>query len=633
MRNGSPLRERVGSARTAPASSSVARSARAGVARRLAPAVIALVVLASFAPALAGEFVSWDDAKNFLENTHYRGLAPANLAWMWSTFHLGHYIPLTWMTLGLDYSLWGMNPAGYHATSIVIHAANAVLCFFVARRLFAITQARTNESLRATASDTVPAAFVALLFAIHPLRVESVAWITERRDVLSLFFMLVSTLAYLRWIRETSRQWYAVSLVAFLCALLSKATAMTLPVVFVILNLYPLERVSLSNLRDRAWRRVALELAPFAVLSLATVVLSIIALHPPAQLSLGAKGAVSAYSLAFYLWKTAVPLGLAPLYEMPQRVSPTAPMFVLAYTVSAAFLVGVWMMRRRWLGGTVALAVFLVVSLPTLGIVQNGPQIAADRYTYHAAPALAFFIASAVFSVLPIPRSVARVVAGAVVVVLSLLTVEQSRTWRDTEHLWTRVLAVDSNSAIAHSGMASLAYKRGNVDGGMQHSLRAVSLAPNYPEAHNDVGVGFARQGRLADAAVHYRHAIELQPTYDEALNNLGVVTAALGDLPGAVELFRRALAINPDYADAHVNWGNALVRVRRLDEAIPHYQEAIAAHPDHEDAYHNWGVALAQKGELASAIERFRQTLAINPNHAEARLYLDRATQLMVKR
>jgi tetratricopeptide (TPR) repeat protein len=600
----------------------------------LLPTAIGVAVILAFAPALSGEFVAWDDAKNFVENAHYRGLSAENLAWMWSTFHLGHYIPLTWMTLGLDYDLWGMNAAGYHATSIAIHAANTVLLYFVARRLFVLALSRHNEENPAAIDVSLAAAFAALLFAVHPLRVESVAWITERRDVLSLLFVLASTLTYLRSIADPGhrRIWYGMSLAAFVCALLSKATSMTLPAVFVLLNLYPLNRLRVSSSRAEV-RDVLLEIAPFAVFAGAAVVLSIVALHPPTQLPLSAKIAVSAYSLAFYLGKTILPTGLAPLYEMPQHVAPAEPRFLIGYTVCVAFAAALWTMRRRWPGGVAALIAFVVISLPMLGIVQNGPQIAADRYTYHSSPALALFAAGALFFALRVPKPVARAGAGALVIVLALATAEQTTTWRDSLHLWTRVLAVDSGSAIAHSGLATIDYKSGNVDGGMSHSLRAVALAPSYPEAHNDLGVGFARKGQLADAAIHYEHAIELQPTYDEALNNLGVVIAAEGLLDSAVVLFRRALSINPDYADAHVNWGNALVRARRLDEAIPHYKEAIAARPDHEDAYHNWGVALAQKGQLADAADRFRRVLAINPNHAEARLYLDRATQLMVKR
>lgn len=597
----------------------------------LIPLGIAVAVCLTFAPALAGDFVSWDDAKNFLENPHYRGLSGKNLAWMWSTFHLGHYIPLAWMTLGLDYVLWGMNPTGYHATSIVIHAANAVLLYYLGQRLLTLAVATdANRPATRRADITAGAAFAALVFAIHPLRVESVAWITERRDVLSLFFMLVSTSAYLRWVAEDrmSRRLYVVSVAAFLCALLSKATAMTLPAVLLLLNVYPLKRFSVQTVRS-----IALELAPFAAFSLATMILSVVALRPPTQLPLAAKLAVSAYSLAFYLGKTALPTGLAPLYEMPQQIAPAHTRFLISYIVCGGLAAAAWAMRRRWPGGVAALAAFVLISMPMLGIVQNGPQIAADRYTYHSGPAIALFAAGAIFLALRIPRTVARVTAGAVIVLLALATAKQTKTWRDSEHLWTRVLTVDSSSAIAHSALASLSYRSGDVERGLAHSLRAVDLAPNYPEAHNNLGIGFARQRRLTEAAEQYRRAVELQPTYDEGLNNLGVVTAALGNLDSAVSLFRRALAVNPDYADAHVNWGNALVRVQRIDEAIPHYEKAIDARPNHEDAYHNWGVALAQQGRLEEAMERFRQTLAINPNHAEARLYLDRAAQLTTKR
>ena len=407
--------------------------------RRIVPVLVAAITFLAFLPVLRAGFVTWDDDRNFLENLAYRGLGWAQLRWMWTTFHMGHYVPLTWMTLGLDYELWGMNPAGYHLQNLLLHTANAVLVYFVARRILSLATASEWSSNALAACSAV----AALLFAVHPLRVESVAWITERRDMLSLLFCLTSLLLYLRYVGSdtTRRLWYLLSLVAFACALLSKATSVSLPAVLLILNVYPLRRIGgASGFSGGEARRVYAEVLPFAALGLAVSIVSIIALHPPTQLTFASKVAVSAYSVWFYLSRTLIPVGLAPLYEMPKTVDPIAARYLVSYVVVASLTLLAWAARRRYPGVTVAWAVFLAVLLPMLGIVQNGPQIAADRYTYHAAPALAILAAGA----LGAWRAAALVRATAIAVPLALfgvLTWRQTGVWHDSERLWSRVLA------------------------------------------------------------------------------------------------------------------------------------------------------------------------------------------------
>src|SRR5215467_191970 len=402
----------------------------AGYVGWLIPLVIATVTVIAFAPAFQNGFVSWDDHKNFIENPHYRGLGFQNLAWMWSTFLMGHYVPLTWMTLGLDYVLWGMNPAGYHATNVLLHAANAVLVFFLARRLVSLAVGRADDSVL-----VAPAAFAALFFALHPLRVESVAWITERRDTLSLLFYLSAVLPFLRFCDATEHRsrWYWTSLGAFVCALLSKGTSVTLPAVLALLAVYPLRRVDAENWRGPEGRRLAIELVPFVLLSAAFSLLSVVALHAPAQLGAAAKAAVSAFSLELYFRKTALPWDLSPLYEMPQHVQPFAPTFLLAYASCVLLAIVAWMARRRWPAATAALVGFVVISLPMLGVVQNGPQIAADRYTYHSGPALALLATAILFFAIPLATRVRQVAAAAVLILFAVLTWGQTSVWRDSE--------------------------------------------------------------------------------------------------------------------------------------------------------------------------------------------------------
>src|SRR5438309_2028693 len=243
----------------------------------LVPLLIAVVTFAAFLPALHNQFVNWDDDKNFLENPHYRGLGWTHIRWMWRTTQLGHYIPLTWMTLGLDYLLWGMNPLGYHLTNLLLHAANAVVFFFVVRRL--LTRALPSPSERGYAL-AVSSGVAALVFAIHPLRVESVAWATERRDVLSGLFYLVAILVYLRACKQGARGrgWYWLSVAAFVGALLSKSMVVNLPVVLLILDVYPLRRLggTIGWWSEEA-RRVYVEKIPFVLLAAAASAMAVVA--------------------------------------------------------------------------------------------------------------------------------------------------------------------------------------------------------------------------------------------------------------------------------------------------------------------------------------------------------------------
>src|SRR5437899_6317045 len=356
----------------------------------LLPVLIALVTFVPFLPTLDNQFVNWDDDKNLLKNPHYRGLGWSQLRWMWTAFHLGHYIPLTWMTFGLDYLLWGMNPLGYHLTNLLLHAANAVVFFFVVLRI--LTRALPNPSERGEAL-AVSSGVAALVFAIHPLHVESVAWATERRDVLSGLFYLVTILLYLRACErgERGRGWYRLSVAVFVCALLSKSMVVNLPVVLLILDVYPLRRLGGAvGWWSEPARRVYVEKIPFVLLAAAASAVALIAqlshdtMVSVVQLSALGRLALSVYGLSFYLWKTVAPVNLSPLYELPLTVNPWAPPFIVSYGVVLAITAIVLALRRRVPGLLAAWVASVVVLLPVLGIFQSGPQIAADRYTYLA---------------------------------------------------------------------------------------------------------------------------------------------------------------------------------------------------------------------------------------------------------
>src|SRR5438876_967227 len=604
----------------------------------LVPALIALVTFAAFLPTLHNQFVNWDDVENFVDNPHYRGLGWTQLRWMWTT-HLGHYIPLTWMTLGLDYVLWGMNPVGYHLMSLLLHAANAVVFFFIARRLLTLALPSPSERGHALA---VAAGFAALVFAIHPLRVESVAWVTERRDVLSGLFYLSAILIYL-WACEggaRGRGWYWLSVAVFGCALLSKSMVVNLPVVLLILDVYPLRRLGgFVGWWSEPARRIYVEKIPFVLLAAAASAVAVMAqlsksaMIPVAHLSALGRLAVSAYGLSFYLWKMVVPLNLSPLYMRPPTVDPEAPPFILSYGLVLAITAIVLALRRRIPGLPAAWAAYVVVLLPVLGIFQSGSQIAADRYTYLAGLGWAILAGAGLLACRHATRFLIRGSAVGVLVGLGVLT-------------WNQVLPINPDSADAHNNWGTALAQQGKLVEAIEHYQRALQMRPDYADAHTNLGNALAQQGKLSEAVEHYGQALKIKPDFGKAVSNLGSALARQGKLIEASDQFRRALEImpdnadvhynlgmalarqgkpaeasehfqaavriNPNDADAHYNWGNALARQRKPAEAIAHYQQALRIKPDSADAYTNWGNVLAQQGKLAEAVEHYQQALKL---------------------
>ena len=565
--------------------------------------LVAMATVGVFLPALDNEFLSWDDHQNFLQNPHYRGLGWKHLAWMFSTVHMGHYIPLTWVTFGVDYLLWGMDPRGYHLTNVLIHAAAAIVFFHLAARILRLASPGSTISaiqLSALAST--------LLFAIHPLRVESVAWVTERRDVLSGFFFLAAVLSYVRACEaagsQSRRPRLVVPLVLFAFALLSKSIAVTLPVVLLILDVYPLGRL---GARAGGWLRpgVWIEKVPFFVLSIVAAIVAVFAavstgaLTPVDRLGLGSRLLVSAYAAAFYLLTLLVPRRLAHFYELPVDLSPLASQLVLAAVLCAGISVLAIAMRKRCPGLLAAWSAHVVTLLPVLGLLHNGPQIAADRYTYLPSLGWTLLAGGALLSSIPSGRptlarghGLFRVAVPAIVLpVLALLTWQQVHVWRDSHRLWTHALATHPSSA-----------------------------------AHYNVGLGLARQGFSSEAEEHFREALRINPQNSLALNNLAVLLLERGLVADSIVHLRRAIQSNPRNAEAHNNLGSALFRQGDRQEAIEHYRAALRLYPRYVEAHNNLGVALVDQGSVAEAVQEFREALRLRPGFQEAASNLDRA-------
>jgi tetratricopeptide (TPR) repeat protein len=633
--------------------------------------IFALTFLA-FLPSLWNGFVDWDDPLNLTENPDYRGLGWSQLKWMFGGNNTNFYMPLTWLTYGLDYTLWGMNPAGYHLTSLILHALNACVFYFVALRL--LRAAWRGEFARDSALRA-GAALAALLFALHPLRVESVVWATERRDVLSGLFYLLAILAYLRSLEPGAaatprgRAWYWSAVAAGLCALLSKPMAVSLPVILVLLDIYPLRRLGFGPVSwlAPAARRVWLEKVPFVLCSAATSVVALLRLgeliDPTALPPVNWLGrfAVSVYALAFYLWKTLVPWSLSALYEQPLPLDPTAWPFVLSALAVAAVTVTAVSLRRRWPSLLTVWLTFVVVLLPVLGIIQIQSMIAADRYTYLACLGWALLAGGILASAIEAhaagrlgKRAMALIalVALALPIGLGGLAWMQTRVWRDSETLWAHTVAV-TPSARAHLHWGRTLIREGKPDEAIPQLREALRLRPGYAFARFDLGVALEAQGDLpaavdeyravlrdrpdvanvhyslgsalhrlgrpAEAIEQYEAALRLEPNFWPAHVNLGAALAAQGRLTEAVEHYRQALRANPRIAVAENNLGRTLLRLDRPEEATQHFQRAVEIDPRNADARNNLGSALAREGKIVDAIDQFEAALRLSPAYAEA--------------
>jgi Flp pilus assembly protein TadD len=603
------------------------------------PAAVAVLTFLAFLPTLDNGFVEWDDGHNFLNNESYRGLGWTHLKWMFTAFHMGHYVPLTWITFGADYLLWGLDPLGYHLTSLVLHVANAVVFYLVARRLLGAAVPGANDrplQLR------VSAALAALVFSLHPLRVESVAWATERRDVLSGLFYLLAVLVYLRRGQDPNaepavwRRHYWACLALFVLALLSKSMAVTLPAVLFLLDVYPLRRFSLTpaGLSSRQGRWALLEKLPFFALSALASIAAFRAtiaedsLTAESTLRWVDRAAIAVYGLGFYVWKSILPLGLSPLYTLRIPFDPIARSILLsAVGVAALILLSAWLWRRTP-AFLIAFAIYTVILLPVIGIFHAGPQIAADRYTYLAALPWAVLLGAALlggWGAAPLasrPRLRAAVLAVApclLLIVLGILTWHRVQVWHDTESLWASAVR-SAPSGPVHHALGRELVRRQRIAEALPHLRAAAELGPDTAGKHSDLAVALERLGRFPEATDAYARAVRESPADPRFRNYLGVALMKQGRFDEAVAELRRAVALRADSHEAHKNLGAALARQGKDAEAIDQFEEALRLSPAFADAHEGLGLAFMRRGDLPRAIREFRAALTQSRDPAEVR-------------
>jgi len=614
----------------------------------LLPLLGAILVFVAFGPALSGTFV-WDDRVAVVENEHIRSLSPANLAWMFTTTHTGPYQPLAWLSYAIDYQIWGIQrPGGFHFTNVLLHAGTAVLVYILAVRLF---RCALHPPLRpagrgavkvpeepADAGTCWAAAAVMVVFALHPLRVESVAWIPERRDVLSGLFYVLTLLAYLRFCTfpvgaEGRKGYYATALACYALSLLSKGTAVSLPLVLVVLDVYPLRRLALGSgsVKSSATESILFEKVPFFVMAFAAGLVAIAgqaeagAMMEYARHGVGARILVAVYGLAFYLYKTVLPIRLSPLYEMPASLSGMRDSIILASVLVLGIAVVLVVVRRRCPGLTAAGACYLITVFPMLGLIQVGAHLVADRYSYLPSLSVSMVVGMAVLAWwrrtdadgmgrLFRIQSVVPILAA---LVCLPLTFRQTRHWENEVVLWLEAINVDRQSAVAYYNLAE-ALRRAGLDNEMiVTSYRsAVAHRPDFLIAWLNYGNLLASKGKLEDAAHCYMEVLRINPTNAEAPANLAVVLVRLNKPNEALEAADRAIYVDPNNGVAHNVRGLALLQKNQIGEALAAFHKAIECNPFYPPPYENLVRNFLHNRRYEEAVAILRKAAKNMPDH-----------------
>jgi protein O-mannosyl-transferase len=577
-------------------------------------ACLALVVatLAIYNPVTHYPFVNYDDDRYVTENRHVReGLTADSIAWAFTATVQANWHPLTWLSHELDYSLFRNNPAGHHFTSVIIHAANAVLLFLL------LTWATGRFG---------PTLFVAALFAMHPIEVESVAWVAERKNVLCCLFFLLTLWAYGWYAKKPSWDRYLVVAAVFAAGLASKPMVITLPFVLLLCDYWPLNRTD-ANGPTHSWRRLVLEKLPLFALSAVNALITLRlqqiagAVKTVAGLSFTVRLGNAIYAYAMYLWKMIWPVRLAPLYPHPgNSLAPwkvtTAAVLLATITVLVLKYDKPRYLRVGWFW-------FLGTLMPVIGLVQIGEAAMADRYAY--IPLIGIFVIVAFGAADWAARRNSSRLLGAVAtllfIALAVLTHRQIGYWQSSLDLWSHTLAVTTNNFVAEDNVAGALILEGREEEAYPHFEAAARINPQDPMSHSNLGSYFLTHKRVSEAIDQLNMTIGLTSDpglLSQAYANLGVAQRTLGDDEKARASFQRAVSLNPDSFNAWLGLGLLAQKRGILDEAISNLKRSVMSRPTAE-GYFELGRTYAQLHRMPEAMGAYQQALTISPDYEPA--------------
>lgn len=603
-----------------------------GVRNRHLPFVICIFLILStyavFGQVFSNDFTNLDDNLYVTENPYVQaGITVEGILWAFRSTFTGHWHPLTWLSHMLDCQFYGLNPGGHHLTSLLLHIINSLLLFVILRRM-------TGAIWQST--------FVAALFALHPLHVESVAWVAQRKDVMSTSLWMLTIWAYVRYTDRPNLGRYVPTLLLFALGLMTKATLVTLPFVLLLLDYWPLGRYQLRRSSPdgrsetlRSMNRphyksrplsLVREKIPFFAFAAASSVMTILVQQQRGtiisleSLPLATRISSALVSYAGYIWKMIWPKSLAVYYPHPGmlpawQVAAAALLLLCASTLSFHEA-----RRRPYL--IVGLLWYLGTLVPFIGLVDVGlPGIMADKFTYVSLIGLFIIFGWGVPDALTgwRHRRVVLALSGALLISsFSIVTSKQINYWHDSTTLFEHALNVTSNNFVAHNNLGFSLAKRNKLAQAIFHYNETLRIKPDCERAHNNLGMALVSQGRMEEAIVHYREALRLRPEYVQAHNNLGIALVRLGRIDEGTAHFDEVLRIQPYHVKAHNNLGLALSQQGKLDEAIGHYDEALKLKPDFVEARYNLGVAYYRQGKLVEAIAQYIEALKIRSESPE---------------
>ena len=558
------------------------------------------------------DFVNYDDDDYVSANPHVlNGLSAGAVVWAFTTNHAGNWHPLTWLSFMLDRQLFGPNPAGFHITNLILHIANILLLFMVLKKM---TGALWQS------------AFVAALFALHPLHVESVAWVSERKDVLSTFFWLLTMLAYWQYVKKPNTARYLLVLLIFALGLMAKPMLVTLPFVLLLLDYWPLERKISRRLLVSAGRLTA-EKIPFFAISIVSSIITFLAQRNTeavfsfALLPLKFRVANAFISYMKYIEKLFLPAGLAAFYPHPLK-----SVSVLYVVISAAVLLAVTILVLRFAKNRRYLVTgwfwYLGTLVPVIGFVQVGSQAYADRYTY--IPYIGLFIMLAwglpqLLSKLPYRKIV---LGSSMVIVLTALGIcahRQTSYWKNSLALFSHAIEVTQNNYMAYNNRGNAYGRSGRYSEAIDDYKQAIRINPAYANARYNFGVVYEKLDRPNEAIDAYEQAIRIKPDYADAYLALGNAYGKLGRYQDSVEACKQAIRIRPDYVEAYNNLGFAYGSLGLYQQEIDACRQAVKIQPDYAQAYNNIGVAYGSLGDYQQEIDACRQAVKIQPDYAQA--------------
>jgi protein O-mannosyl-transferase len=595
------------------------RAPRGAAARAAILFIVAVLAVTAvvYAPVGSYGFVSIDDAVYTTENPYLRdGVAWSSLPAVFTTVYANFWHPLTLVSLMLDVALFGLRPGPLHVVNLLLHLGSTVFLYLALLRM-------TGAAGRS--------AFVAALFALHPLHVESVAWIAERKDVLSTCLWMLTLWTWSVYAVGKRRWAYWAALAWFGLGLMAKPMLVTLPVTLLLLDAWPLGRVSPERPRGagrwreavRGWGPLVREKIPFfalaALAGAAAVAAQGGAVATLEAVPLSPRVANALVAAATYVVKTMWPGGLTVFYPMPAAVPIASAVASAAALGTITTVVVFW--RRRWPWLAVGWFWYLVTLLPVSGIVQVGTHAMADRYTY--IPLIGLFVMASwgAAGLVGAGRSRERwlgAVAACAVAACAVTARAQVATWNDSATLWRHALEVSRENYYAHHAVGDLLRQQGRLEEAIGEFAESIRLNPRFPDAHNNLGMALEALGRVDEALAQYQAALQIDPGYPAAHNNVGAVLLRLGRAGEAAAHFAEALRRWPDFAIARENLGQALAAQGRFADAEAEYAQALRLRPDFAAAHGHMGMALASQGRLAEAVEQYRSALRLDPAGAE---------------